>query len=99
VTLEAIIVLIILIPVVVVVVVHRKRDGAAGFAALCRRITGNFLLVLGILLLFPAFYRFFHGRGDTGDLVFPAISLLLVFGGRLLAGEGKPQRHNSSREG
>ncbi len=90
-TLEAIIILIVLIPVAVLVVVRRKRDGATGFVALCRRIAGNFLLVFGILLLFPAFYRCFHGRGDAGDLAFPAVSLLMVFGGRLLAGEGKPR--------
>ncbi len=91
--LEAIIILIILIPVAMLVIIRRKRDGTTGFRTLLRRIAGTFLLVGGILLLFPAFYRFFHGRGEAGDLAFLALSLVLVFGGHRLAGEGKPCPH------
>ncbi len=84
-TLEVIIFIIVLIPVIIFVIVRRKGELRTNFSRVLCQIAGNFLLVSGILMLFPAFYILFHGRGGGMKTVLLAVSLLFVAGGYLLS--------------
>jgi len=94
--LEAVILLIFLVPVVILVLIRRKRDGATTLRTLLRQIVGNFLLVAGILLLFPACYQAFHGPGGRSGIALLLISLLLVFGGYFLVEKDKRRKSTAN---
>jgi|GEM_PF-4392832 uncharacterized membrane protein SirB2 len=84
-TLEVIIILIILIPVILFVTIRRKKELKTNLSKVLFQIIGNFLLVCGILMLFPAFYLLLHGRNDGMKTVLLVISLLIIAGGYLLS--------------
>jgi len=83
--LEAIIVLIVLAAVALIVILRQKPAGGASPSMLLRQIAGNFFLVSGVLLLFPACYLLFHGGSVRRDAWLLVVSLLTIFGGNLLA--------------
>jgi predicted Na+-dependent transporter len=83
--LEVIIFIIVLIPVVIFVIVRRKGELRTNFSKVLLQIAGNFLLVFGVLMLFPAFYVLFHGKDGGMKIVLLSVSLLFVFGGYLLS--------------
>jgi drug/metabolite transporter (DMT)-like permease len=83
-TLEWIMVLIVLIPVALLAVLRKKGRWRKNAGQVLCQIAGNFLLVSGLLLLFPSFYLLFHGgEGDAGPGLL-AVSLVLTGGGYFL---------------
>lgn len=93
VTLEVIIILIILIPVIAFVIIRRKGELRVNFSKILFQIAGNFLLILGILMLFPAFYTFFHGKDDSMKYPLLAVSLFLIVVSNLITRRaGKKQK-------
>ena len=83
--LEVIFFLIVLIPVIVFVAVRQKKDLRKNFSRVLWQIAGNFLLVSGILMLFPAFYILFHGKDGGMRTVLLVVSLLFIAGGYILS--------------
>ena len=83
-TLEVIVVLIILIPIVALAVIRAKGGWRMNIKQVLWQIAGNFLLVSGLLLLFPSFYLLFHGKEGNAGPGLLAISLVLTAGGYFL---------------
>ncbi len=83
--LEVIILLIVLIPVIVFVAVRQKKDLRKNFSRILCQIAGNFLLVFGVLMLFPAFYILFHGKNGGMKIMLLVVSLIFITGGYLLS--------------
>jgi len=79
--LDAIIFLIVLVPIVLVVILRRKKDLRTNALQVSCEILGVFLLVLGCLLLFVAFYMLFHEQVTGLRIGILVASLSLVFGG------------------
>lgn len=77
-TLELIILLIILIPIAFLVLLRSRKEPRMGIPALLCRIGGIFLLVFGLLLLFPAFYLLFHGKGGGMDVPLLILTLAMI---------------------
>ena len=82
--LDAIIFLIVLVPIVLVVILRRKKDLRTNALQVSCEILGVFLLVLGCLLLFVAFYMLFHEQVTGLRIGILVASLSLVFGGYAL---------------
>ena len=82
--LDAIILLIVLVPIVLVVVLRRRKDLRTSALQVSCEILGVFLLVLGCLLLFVAFYMLFHEQVTGLRIGILVASLSLVFGGYAL---------------
>ncbi len=93
--LEVMIILMILIPIVLFVILRMKRESGMSIAVLLYQIAGIFLLVFGLILLFPAFYLFFYSKGGRMDITLLVLSLVMVAAGFFLTNRfGKKQ--NSS---
>jgi len=83
--LETVLVLIVLVTVTGLVLLKRwKLTGATSPALVIHQILGAFLLVIGIILLFPAFYMLFHGGPGRQGIVFLLVSLFLVAVGHVI---------------
>lgn len=79
--LEAVILLLVVVPVVLIVILRRRKDLKRNAPRVLGEISGVFLLVCGLLLLFVAFYLLFHGGATSFHIGVLAVSLILVFGG------------------
>ncbi len=93
-TLEWIVILIILIPIIILAAVRMKGGWRMNIKQVLCQIAGNFLLVSGLLMLFPSFYLLFYGKeGDAGPGLL-AVSLVLTAGGYFLTNRTgrKPDR-------
>jgi glycerol uptake facilitator-like aquaporin len=82
--LEIVIVLIILMTVTGLVLFKRRKASGTNTAQVIYQILGTFILLIGIFLLFPAFYTLFHGNNNRQGIVFLIISLSLVFIGNFM---------------
>ncbi|HOG18023.1 MAG: hypothetical protein A4E73_00453 [Syntrophaceae bacterium PtaU1.Bin231] len=84
-TIEWIIIPIILIPVILLAVIRERGARRTDVKRVLCRIAGGFLLVSGLLLLFPSFYLLFYGKeGDAGPVVL-VVSLTLTAVGHFLS--------------
>jgi hypothetical protein len=79
--LDLIIVLIILIPVALLVIIRRRKELKTNRATVLLQVLGVFLLVFGIIMLFPAFYLLFNGKPSGFNIGFVVLSFSMVFGG------------------
>jgi formate hydrogenlyase subunit 3/multisubunit Na+/H+ antiporter MnhD subunit len=93
-TLEWIMILIILIPIVAFAVVRAEGGWRTNIKQVLRQIAGNFLLVAGLLLLFPSFYLLLYGKEGNAGPGLLAVSLILTAGGHFLTNRTgrKPDR-------
>ena len=82
--LEIVIVLIILMTVTGLVLFQRRKASGTNTAQVIYQILGTFILVIGIILLFPAFYMLFHGNVGRQSILFLIISLSLVLIGNFM---------------
>jgi len=82
--LEIVIVLIILITVTGFVFFKRRKESGTNTAQVIYQILGTFILVIGIILLFPAFYMLFHGDTGRQGVLFSLVSLSLVLIGNVM---------------
>jgi hypothetical protein len=91
--LEVIMAVIILIPIILLVFFQRRKTPGIPFSELLYQVMGRFLLVFGILMLFPAFYQLFHGKSGSMKAVLLTVSLVMVFGGYIMTNRsgGKPK--------
>lgn len=84
-TLEVVIIIIVLIPVIAFVIIRRKGELRINLSRILLQIAGNFLLVFGVLMLFPAFYVLFHGHDGGMKTLLLVVSLLFIAGGYFLS--------------
>jgi hypothetical protein len=93
--LEIVLVMIVLVSVTGLVLLKRwKFSGPSSPALVIYQILGAFLLVIGIILLFPAFYMLFHGGPGRQSVVFLLVSLSLVAVGHIITNRAnRKQKH------
>lgn len=84
-TLDFIMVIIVLVPVCLLVLFKRRKEPKTKLSRVICQIAGAFMLVFGVLLLFPAFYALFHGKATTQNVLLLVVSLSLLFSGYMLA--------------
>jgi O-antigen/teichoic acid export membrane protein len=91
---ELIIVLIVLIPVSLLIFFTRRKELKTNLSKVICQIAGAFMLVFGVLMLFPAFYMLFHGKATVQSVLFLVVSLSLLFSGYMITNRagGKPNK-------
>jgi glucan phosphoethanolaminetransferase (alkaline phosphatase superfamily) len=78
---DIILLFIILVPVALFVIIRRRKDLKSNTSNVLLQILGVFLLVFGIIMLFPAFYLLFNGKTSGFNIAFVVLSFSMVFGG------------------